>query len=343
MNKVPQETSDQERVEVTAPSRLHFGLMSFGHPNQRQFGGVGLMIDQPSVRLEVTACPAFRASGPHSERVESLARSWADFHALEEIPACHLRVDGIPPLHTGLGVGTQLGLSVAAGLTAFHKFTMPSPSELAISVGRGARSAVGTHGFGQGGLIAEGGKLAGERISPLDCRLAVPEAWRFVMICPRTFVGLSGDSERQAFSALPSIPAERTLLLQAEARDHLLPAAVRHDFRQFSESLYRYGRGSGECFAEQQGGPYNGPLLTNIVETIRGLGVQGVGQSSWGPTIYCVLESEATARALGTRLESEYSKDEFRVWLSAPNNKGVHIQVTNPSTNVDSSRTHSLC
>ena len=38
-------------VLITAPSRLHFGMLSFGHAEERQFGGVGAMIDAPGLRL----------------------------------------------------------------------------------------------------------------------------------------------------------------------------------------------------------------------------------------------------------------------------------------------------
>ena len=53
-----------------------------------------------------------------------------------------------------------------------------TPAELAQSVGRGLRSAVGTYGFVHGGMIAERGKLPGEVISPLDARVVLPEDWR---------------------------------------------------------------------------------------------------------------------------------------------------------------------
>ena len=67
-----------------------------------------------------------------------------------------------------------------------------SPQELALSVGRGLRSAVGTYGFVFGGLIVEQGKLPDEPISPLDCRIDLPEAWRFVLVRPLGLTGIAG-------------------------------------------------------------------------------------------------------------------------------------------------------
>src|SRR5262249_44809242 len=151
---------------------------------------------------------------------------------------------------------------VAGGLNAFCGLPSQTPQELALSVGRGLRSAVGTYGFVFGGLIVEQGKLSCEPISPLDCRIDLPEEWRFVLIRPRGLVGLAGEKEGEAFGSLPAVPQAVTEELIALVRDRLVPAAATADFAQFAESLYSYGRLSGECFAARQGGPFNGPLLT---------------------------------------------------------------------------------
>ena len=36
-----------QTLQITAASRLHFGLLSFGNPDLRQYGGVGVMVDRP--------------------------------------------------------------------------------------------------------------------------------------------------------------------------------------------------------------------------------------------------------------------------------------------------------
>ncbi len=52
---MPEVTDEDGRlVRVVAPSRLHFGLLSFGHRAGRRYGGIGLMIDRPAVRLSLS-------------------------------------------------------------------------------------------------------------------------------------------------------------------------------------------------------------------------------------------------------------------------------------------------
>jgi beta-ribofuranosylaminobenzene 5'-phosphate synthase len=311
-------------VHVTAPGRLHFGLWSLGGTPGRQFGGVGAMIEQPGVELRVEPA-ASDAASPGSERALEFGRRWATYHG-REAPACRIELKSVIPEHAGLGSGTQLALSVAAGLSAFCDLPAQTPQELALSVGRGLRSAVGTYGFAFGGLIVEQGKLEGELISRLDCRIEIPANWRFVLVLPRGLSGLAGSDEAAAFGGLPPVPHAVTEKLVAEIHDALVPAAATVDFDRFAASLYRYGHLSGECFAARQGGPYNGPLLTALVERIRQLGHEGVGQSSWGPTIFTACPSQSAAERLVEQLAAESKFGVLNFFVSAPCNRGVQIE-----------------
>jgi len=232
------------------------------------------------------------------------------------------------PQHAGMGSGTQLALAIAAGLSAFCALPSQTPQELALSVGRGLRSAVGTYGFVFGGLIIEQGKLPDEPISPLDCRIDLPANWRFVLVRPSGMVGLAGDDEAEAFQSLPAVPSNVTEELIAIVRDRLVPAAALADFAEFADSLHQYGRLSGQCFAARQGGPYNGPVLASLVERIRAWGYAGVGQSSWGPTIFVVSESEEAAARLVDRLRADGADGLFDLSISSPCNRGAQITLS---------------
>jgi beta-RFAP synthase len=260
-----------------------------------------------------------------ADRALSFARHWAAFHR-RDLPRCEILIQAAPPEHVGLGTGTQLGLAVAAGLNAWSGLPSQTPPELALSASRGLRSAVGTYGFVMGGLIVEQGKLPGEPISPLDCRIDLPQAWRFVLIRSAGAAGLSGDDEAAAMANLPQVPPRVTEGLIAEVRDSLVPAAATADFATFGASLYRYGHRAGLCFAARQGGPYNGPVLAALVERIRRLGYEGVGQSSWGPTLFAAAPSQHAAESLARQL-TEQDGDRLDVQISQPNNHGARIEV----------------
>jgi len=312
-------------VEVVAASRLHFGLLSWGG-NGRQFGGVGLMVQAPRVALRVRAADHFEATGPHAERVTHFARKWYESRGGLAQARTTCDVLEAPPQHVGLGLGTQLALSLGAALCQFEERRWPTPAELALRLGRGLRSAVGTYGFFQGGLIFESGKLPEEGLAPQAERHAVPDSWRVVLIQPTGAVGEAGDVERRAFASLPAVPEERTRQLLAIVRERLLPAIERADCLEFGQAVYDYGRLAGECFAPWQGGPFNGPLLMALVEKIRGWGYAGVGQSSWGPTLFVILESEAEAQALSRRLRAEPEGLSLNLTVTRPANAGARVQ-----------------
>ncbi len=311
-------------IEVVAPSRLHFGMFAFGGHVGRQFGGVGTMVEQPGVRLRVIAAERFASGGPLSERVQRVAQRVAEAWGTPELPHCTIEVLHAAPEHVGLGTGTQLALAVAAGLQAFSGGTPLPPEQLAELAGRGERSAIGTHGFAHGGLIVEGGKLPGEAVSPLEERIELPAAWRFVLIWPAGERGLSGEVERTAFRELPPVDEQTTARLRQEVASELLPAAREGSFGRFSESLYRFGHQAGMCFAARQGGPFASSKVERLVQAIRELGVCGVGQSSWGPAIFAVLENEVTAADFVARIHAQLDPG-ATLLVTEPNSRGARV------------------
>jgi len=326
-------TARPAAVRVRTPSRLHFGMFSFGQPRMRQFGGAGAMLDRPGLELRITPAERFEVDGPSSPRVREFAEHVLRALNLRAAPRCRLTVVAAPPEHVGLGSGTQLGLAVAAALNAFLGRPRLEPRDLARLAGRGKRSAIGTYGFAAGGMLVEAGKLLEPHrcddadLSPLIARAELPAGWRFVLVCPRGERGLSGDAERDAFSALPPVPLEVTAALCHEIAVHLLPAAGDGRFEEFSESLYRYGHQAGLCFAARQGGAYASPRLAARVETIRGLGVRGAGQTSWGPTLFALLADQAAAEAFVERLRGRLPDDQLDLSIAAPDNRGARIEV----------------
>ncbi len=311
-------------IEVNAPSRLHFGLLSFGQLHGRQFGGVGAMIDQPGLRLQVSPAKRFEVAGRHAERVRAVAERMARKTLGGALPACRLEVAAAPPEHVGLGTGTQLALAVAAGIHAFCGGERLQATQLADLAGRGMRSAVGTYGFVHGGLLVDAGKTDREVLSPLKQRVNLPAGWRFVLICPRHVPGLCGEEEQRVFRELAPVPESTTAELLREVVSELLPAAIAGQFERFGESLFRYGHAAGMCFAARQGGAYGSSRIEELVCTIRRLGVSGVGQSSWGPTIFALLESPLAASHFVEHIK-QYLDDEDMLLIAEPNNSGAQI------------------
>lgn len=313
-------------VVITTSSRLHFGLLRFEQTEGPSYGGLGMMIADPRWVVELAAADQWAGEGVGFQRALEFAR-----HVLSAIDAPHkphalrVRIRQAIPAHRGLGGGTQLGLAIAAGIRRLLDLPEASAEELAAASGRGQRSAVGAHGFLHGGLLWDKGRPPGESLGQLAARVALPEAWRILLVDTGDPSGLSGKPEVDAFKALPPVPAATTERLEQLAEEAILPAAERGDLTKFGEALYDYGRTAGECFAPVQGGAYASPAIARCVRTIRQLGVPAAGQSSWGPTVFAVTESLEHAKQLCESLASNPAAAAYATQITAANNHGAAI------------------
>jgi beta-ribofuranosylaminobenzene 5'-phosphate synthase len=291
--------SSRGSVLVEAGARLHFGVLDLRGSLGRRFGGLGAAVPTPSVLLEAAPAPELRVDGPDRDRAEEFARRFLEYHGLAI--GARLLIHRTIPAHSGLGSGTQLGLSVARALAELAGLPV-DPAELARAVSRGRRSAIGTWTFALGGFIVEGGRRAGSNeIAPLLARFAVPDRWRCVIAVPRGAPGLSGEAEVAAFDQLRPPPESQVERVAHLVLMQLLPALVEADLPSFGSALTEVQRITGAWFAPQQGGVFApGPTAT-LVERMAEWGAAGVGQSSWGPAAYGLVDGEEAARSLARR------------------------------------------
>ncbi len=316
-------------ITVETGARLHFGLFATLTESGRNFGGVGLMINPPGCHLTVTAADHdhFAASDAFAER---LAEWLASYRMLCPVkwrpPFCHVTVRDEIPLHAGLGAGTQTALALATALARLTNEPDVPISELAQRVERGRRSAIGLHGFEQGGLLAEAGKRQPDEISPLQSRLDFPADWRLLLVTPQDRCGLSGDPERHAFARLGPMPVEKTKRLQQIAEQELFPAVTARDFDMTATALSEFGRLNGDYFAPVQGGLFADPRMADLAAWLANHDCRGVGQSSWGPTLFALCRDPDEAADRCQQVSSRVPHD-THVYVTAPRNHGVRVSV----------------
>jgi beta-RFAP synthase len=260
----------------------------------RHFGGVGLMVDRPGVAIQVEPANEWSATGPLAARALEFGRRFVATLPGHLQRPFRITVEHAPREHIGLGVGTQLALSVAKAIAVETGHGDWPATELARRVGRGERSAIGVHGFDRGGLIVEGGKLPGETLSPLVGRFDFPSDWSVLLVTPEAGNEWHGVRERLALAQLgPSLRETETLCRIVLMS--LLPALASKDIDAFGEALYEFNARVGDQFAPVQGGRYASAATAECVARLRALGIKGVGQSSWGPTVFGVLRQDETA------------------------------------------------
>jgi beta-RFAP synthase len=305
-------------VRIVTGSRLHFGLIHTVEP----FGGVGLMIDRPATDVLATRAAKFQYCGPQPQRAFEIAARIASHCASDELPGCRIDVLSAAPAHQGLGSGTQLSMAIAEAICCCQRAIL-DPISLATEIARrGKRSAVGVHGYFHGGLILEGSSTV-HKLSPLCQRVPVPGHWCAALLCPvSSLESVHGELELERFSKLaPSDPAVSDELRRL-AVDQLLPSVQANDFSSFSAAVQSFNRISGSLFAPIQGGSYRGPQVTRVVDWLLNQGVVGVGQSSWGPSVFAWFESRRHAEVVIQSLP-----DDIRLMdVVSPKNQGREVK-----------------
>ena len=82
----------------------------------------------------------------------------------------------------------------------------------------------------------------------------------------------------------------------------------------------------GECFSPVQGGNYANPRSTELVKALLTWGAAGVGQSSWGPTVFGLAANERQGYQLVERAQ-QLLAGQGCVELVDFDNQGVRVEI----------------
>ena len=139
---------------------------------------------------------------------------------------------------------------------------------------------------------------------------------------------MNGTLEEEAFRQLPS-PSERDvervahLVLMA-----LLPSLADADLATFGTALTAIQSITGRWFAAVQGGTFAKGWSEELIRRMTEWGVSGVGQSSWGPAVYGIVDGgdagvrlaerlSAVVGTAGTVYQGPFRTEGARVWREA--------------------------
>lgn len=314
-------------VTITTGSRLHFGPLCVSAPAGGRFGGVGLMIDAPCLVLSARPAEVDVVHGDSAivSRIEQFLRSIRQVTVGQHRSGCEITVVRAIPSHCGFGSGTQLGLAVARAASLVADEPEPSLETLARRVGRGLRSAIGLHGFQQGGFLVDGGRTDSDRLGTLVSRVAFPADWRIVLAMPQSSCGLSGAAEQAAFANQSAMPGRLTAELCRIVLMDWLTSVIEADFDHCSAAMYQYGHAVGEFFSPVQGGVFANQRMCEWAELVRRRGIEGVAQTSWGPALAVLCPSERAARQLQQDFATDPAWTDCSFDVAAPLNRGALI------------------
>ncbi|MCL2156683.1 MAG: beta-ribofuranosylaminobenzene 5'-phosphate synthase [Methanobrevibacter sp.] len=294
---------------IKSPSRLHMTLIDLNGSYGRTDGGIGLTIAKPNLHL---ACEEsekgitidFNKKINDSDireesfkKISDSARKICSHFNLDS--GFHFDVEEAYFPHSGLGSGTQISLATAK-LICEHIGENLNGVELGNIVERGGTSGVGIFSFDHGGFIVDGGHSLEEKgtflpssASPakppqLIARYDFPEEWDVIIAIPNAIHSVTGEKEIDLFQNYCPVPVRDVEQLSHLILMNLLPFLLEKDIKSFGSVINRIqnlGFKKVEVGLQPQ-------KIKSLMKNMREFGAYGVGMSSFGPTIYGIVEEK---------------------------------------------------
>ncbi|MDG1893562.1 MAG: hypothetical protein P8J37_01505 [Fuerstiella sp.] len=289
-------------VVVTTGARLHFGLLCGAPDSGWHYGGVGMMVDQPAWKIQVSGKPLTGEDFVHADaatrqRVQTVLARFRQ--VVDDLSAVECIVHSAAPFHSGLGAGTQFTLALGTALLVLSGKPRPDDiSGFASALDRSRRSAVGTYGFDRGGFVIDHGVPQKATASRVFDRVRFPDAWRMVMLSPQTAAGLSGDTEETFFGRQDFLADDAVSRIGQVIEADIADSLRGEEFHRFRDALESYGHLAGEYYAAAQGGVFSDRQMEQLVHELKLQRITGAVQSSWGPTVCIPAESEQAAEKI---------------------------------------------
>jgi beta-RFAP synthase len=321
--------NNSEVFNIKTHARLHLGFFDLHGGLGRKYGSIGLALENPVTEIEACVSDTIKIEGAidvkSRENVTKIMQIMQNYFNLQT--SCNFKFSRFIPNHVGFGSGTQMALSVVSLISKLYDLNLDQ-RQIAHFSGRGARSGVGLGTFFQGGLVVDAGRGEKTLIPPVIARLDFPEDWRILLINDNSQIGINGQMEHQVFSELP----EFSSLLAGELCRHVLmqglPALHEQDLEGFGNTVLALQVATGEHFSGAQGGLFASKNVEEVLNFSEKHAVKCMGQSSWGPTGFAILENDTIANEHLTQLKSRFA-DNINLSFSITQgyNKGASIQL----------------
>lgn len=311
-------------IKITAPARLHLGFVGLEGQSAKTHGALGLAIDQPATVLEAHHHPKWKVSGIALNKAVKCMNTVRAALALRQ--PIHIKSIQSIPEHIGLGSGTQLALSVATACMQLNDHDV-SPEMISGLLGRGARSGIGTAAFSKGGFLVDCQAEKTRYARAISKRIEFPDGWRIILIIDETYQGIHDQTEVNAFESLGGFSTKLSTDLKGVLLNQVVPALEDRDITAFGSGISLIQKQVGDFFKPVQGGRFLSQQVAEVLDYAERNGAAGIGQSSWGPTGFIIIDGAAAAFRMNSNLENLARGSRIRIEVCAPRNSGATIKL----------------
>lgn len=235
--------------------------------------------------------------------------------------------------HIGLGSGTQISMSIVEAFNLEFSLEL-TLNEKALLAGNGGTSGVDVYCFENGGYVLDSGRLfpqekssigpseafCFEKLSPLISRLELPN-WNICFLIPKTKSFIEGEKEQDLFDAFTPIKQNETGEICKWILKGIMPVILEKNFESFCysiEQIMRLGFRAKEIY-------YYGDFLSDRINALKKSGLNGVGMTSFGPTLFGFFDNYSMQQFIYNYINTLFPTD--TVIFTTTRNIGANINI----------------
>lgn len=324
---------------IKSPSRLHMSLIDLSGAYGRIDGGIGLTLEDPNFVLfgepaekgiQIDFSDKITDKNIIEEctiKINDAANRIMDYYNVENGFYFKVKESYMP--HSGLGSGTQIGLSTAKIISEYSG--NPTDSlKLSTIIGRGGTSGIGTFAFDNGGFIIDAGRSMKEKNSFLPSSASnvhpplllanydFPEDWEVLIVILNSADAISGNREVNIFQDYCPLPKNEVMEVSHLIFMNIVPFLLEGNLPAFGKGIDKIQRlGFKKVEVDLQT-----DKVKNLMNRMRELGAYGVGMSSFGPTVYTFFDK--TNRHIVDEIR-DYVGDDGIVFTTKAQNSGHEL------------------
>jgi predicted sugar kinase len=107
-----------------------------------------------------------------------------------------------------------------------------------------------------------------------------------------------------------------------------LPAIAEDDLMRFGEVITELQRTVGEHFLPAQGGIFTSQDVAKAMQFFENAGAVAIGQTSWGPTGFCLVSDDDIAKKLVQQAQPFFASTPLEFHIVSARNRGGEILIT---------------
>ena len=275
---------------IETPARIHLGFLELDPNANRNFGSIGLTISNFKTIISLKESKKLIINSRDEDKIEKIIKKLTKIY---RFPKFEISILKSIPMHTGLGSGTQLALSLGMILSKFFNKNI-STEELSLNLGRGKRSGIGIESFNNGGFIVDGGRTKNSKKTPpilFNCKW--PKEWKIILIFDHELKGIHGDKEKEEFKKIIKVSDNFSKENCKSLTMKILPSLIEKNFDEFCSGVQEIQNNTALVFSKAQGGLFTSKKIEKIFTNLKKIKGISFGQSSWGPTGFVICRNSS--------------------------------------------------